>query len=279
MLMEFVVNVTLDNKTLNEILQYYQISERMKKVLKTEQRIFVNKEIVSYKTHITMSDYVHIDFPDECCNIEPQEDILEHYYEDSLYLVVDKPVGVKCGGYRTNEKNTIASYISGYYKKINHRGGIHFAKNEDIDVSGLLIVSKNAYAQGLMENKSENAKRTYRCLVEGRMVEKGNCVIQLGVVRDGENRRRVISKTGLQAVTKYSVVGYIGNMTIVDCQPLNEVTHQIRAHLSALGHPLVGDIVYGGLDLGDKMYCECIKIELFNRQSNKKVIIEKDPTY
>lgn len=277
--MEFFVNIKLEGKTIIQLLEHYNVSVRTSKKLKEEKRIYVNQLIKPLGYVLSMGDVVFIDFAMEECNVQPEEDVLEHYYEDDLYLVVDKPVGMKCGGYRFHETGTVANCIAGYYKKIHHHAPIRFAKNEDVDVSGLLIVSKSSYAQSQMEDKSANAKRTYRCLVEGRVKEKGNRIIQLGVVRDGENRKRIVSKTGLQAVTKYEVIDYIGNMTLIECQPINEVTHQIRVHLSAIGHPIVGDKVYGGLDLGDKMYFECIKIDMYNRYTNKNITIEKDPTY
>lgn len=277
--MNILVNAKLTSMTISEVLTLFKVSVRTKKILKLENRLVVNGKIKPSNYKLELGDRLEVKFPEEVNNSVPVNISLEHYYEDDLYLVVDKPVGMACGGYSQKEMSTVANAISYHYQQINHQGAVHFSKNEDRDVSGLLLISKTSYAQSQMEKKGENATRTYRCLVQGMMKEKGNCTIQLGVVRDGHKKRRIVSRTGLQAVTKYEIIGYIGNMTIVECVAVTEVTHQIRVHLSEIGHPIVGDKVYGGVDTGEKMYFECVKIEFYNRVLDKMITVEKEPLY
>lgn len=277
--MKIKITAKFSGLTINEVLTKLHVSVRSKKYLKTEDSLYINGKLKPSNHRVNIGEELDIKFPEEVPNVLPYDLGIEHFYEDDLYLIVDKPVGMACGGYSPRESSTVANHVAYHYENINHMSSIHFSKNEDSDVSGLLMVSKSAYAQSQMENKGENATRTYRCLVEGHMKKKGNGTIQLGVVRDGQNKRRIASNSGLQAVTKYEIIDYIGNMTLIECIPETEVTHQIRVHLSEIGHPIVGDKVYGGVELGDKMYFECIKIEFFNRVLDKMITVEKEPTY
>jgi len=117
----------------------------------------------------------------------------------------------------------------------------------DKDTSGVLLVAKNDRALRHLQDqfKGRQVRKTYLALVEGRMsARRGRVEAPIG--RDpGSRKRMAVVPRGREAITRFRVLRYIGDYSIVEARPLTGRTHQIRVHFAFLGHPVVGDSLYG----------------------------------
>jgi len=130
----------------------------------------------------------------------------------------------------------------------------------DKDTSGLIVIAKNDFVRKYLADqfKSRTVTKGYLVLVKGRLSpEQG--IIEAPIGRDSHNRQKMaVVATGKEASTKYQVRKYLGNYSFVEAVPLTGRTHQIRVHFAAIGHPVVGDPVYGAKGR-HKATASCIK--------------------
>ncbi len=172
-------------------------------------------------------------------------------YEDRDVIIVDKPAGVLTLPTANHESNTLLERVTKYLS-VRHGGGSHYVgvlHRLDKDTSGALAMAKNAKALKVFQAlfKSHEIERQYLAVVEGKVV-RDQGTIDLPLVADRGDLRRGVARNpgeGKTAVTHYRVLErYGGAATLLACWLETGRTHQIRIHMSAIGHPVVGDAVY-----------------------------------
>jgi 23S rRNA pseudouridine1911/1915/1917 synthase len=170
-------------------------------------------------------------------------------HEDADLIIADKPAGLLTLSTEAGEKDTLLSRVNAYlqfrYRKRPYVGVVH---RLDKETSGAVVFARSRdVLRGLQELfRRHDVEREYVALVEGR-VEKDAGTIGLEVVRDRGDRRRGTARPGekgVRAVTHYRVLERFGGATALALTLETGRTHQIRIHLAALGHPVVGDAVY-----------------------------------
>ncbi|HWC65095.1 MAG TPA: RluA family pseudouridine synthase [Thermoanaerobaculia bacterium] len=170
-------------------------------------------------------------------------------HEDAHLIVVDKPAGLLTLPTEAHEKDTLLSRVNAYlqhrYRKRPYVGVVH---RLDKETSGAVVFARSRETlHGLQELfRRHDVEREYVALVEGR-VAKASGTIGLDLVRDAGDRRRGTARrgeTGVRAVTHYRVLRPMAAATLVALRLETGRTHQIRVHLAAIGHPVVGDAVY-----------------------------------
>jgi len=190
--------------------------------------------------------------PPESRLLEPELIPFDILYEDDDVLVIDKPAGLPVHPAPGHPDHTLVNAILAYLSVPPDtddplRPGI--VHRLDMDTSGVMLVARNRIAQAnLVEQfKSHSVAKLYLVLVKGHLApERG--VIEAPIGRDPRNRKRmavVAEGQGRPASTGYHVMKYIDNYSLLEVTPETGRTHQIRVHLAAIGHPVVGDATYG----------------------------------
>ena len=185
-------------------------------------------------------------------DIEPENIPLSILYEDEQLLVVDKPKGMvvhpSAGHYSGTLVNALLYHCKGNLSGINGvlRPGI--VHRIDKDTTGALLVCKTdlAHRDLAQQLKEHSITRRYRAIVHGNLKEEEG-TIEGAIGRHPTERKKMAinPKNGKPAVTHYKVLEHYKNYSYIECRLETGRTHQIRVHMSSIGHPLVGDFVYG----------------------------------
>lgn len=218
-----------------------------------EGQVYVNDVPRKASYRLKVDDEIVFQIPEA---VEPSvcaEDIpLSILYEDDDVLVVNKPKGMVVhpapGHYSGTLVNAILYHCKGQLSGINGvlRPGI--VHRIDRDTTGSLIVCKNdrAHKEIARQLKEHSVTRSYRAIVHG-VLNTDEGTINAPIGRDEKNRRRmaVNEKNGKQAITHYKVLKRFREYTYIECRLETGRTHQVRVHMTSIGHPLLGDEVYG----------------------------------
>ena len=205
----------------------------------------------SYKGKI--GDCVELTIPNPVKLEVLAEDIpLDIMYEDSDLLVVNKPKGMvvhpAAGNYSGTLVNALLAYCGDSLSSLNGKFRPGIVHRIDKNTSGLLIVAKNDFAHESLSQqiKAHSFTRIYEAVVHGNIKEDDGTV-DAPIGRHPINRKKmaVTEKNSRNAVTHYHVVCRYGNFTHIQCKLETGRTHQIRVHMSYIGHPIAGDDIYG----------------------------------
>lgn len=239
------------DKYLAEVMNDYSRSFLQKQL--KDGNVSVNEKTAKASLKIAEDDEVRIFIPE---NKEPDivpEDIpLDILYEDQELLVVNKPKGMvvhpSAGHYSHTLVNALMFHCKDQLSGINGvlRPGI--VHRIDMDTTGALVVCKTDLAhQSLAEQlKIHSITRKYRAIVHGRLKEDfGRIEGTIGRHPTDRKKMAINVKNGKPATTHYKVLERFDQFTYVECELETGRTHQIRVHMSSIGHPLLGDVVYG----------------------------------
>ena len=218
-----------------------------------DRQVAVNGTVQKANYRLKAEDYVTVQIPDAVeTPILPENIPLDILYEDDDLLVVNKPKGMvvhpSAGHYNGTLVNALMYHCAGKLSGINGvlRPGI--VHRIDMDTTGSLVVCKNDFSHiSLAEQlKVHSITRKYRAIVHGRLKEEeGTVSAPIGRHPIDRKKMAVNDKNGKEAVTHYRVLERFRQFTYIECQLETGRTHQIRVHMSSLGHPLLGDAVYG----------------------------------
>ncbi|MEK3731420.1 RluA family pseudouridine synthase [Paenibacillus sp. FSL M8-0334] len=188
-------------------------------------------------------------FPYREYGVEPVWHELEVLYEDDFCLVANKPAGINVHGDSTGgEELTLNHAVAAYYQASGLHTAVRPIHRLDKDTTGPVLYAKNEYAQLKLDEDMREKKiaRIYAAIVQGQ-VQDGLTTIDLPIGKDRHHRsRRRVSLTGQQAVTHILSVERSRYASLLRLRLETGRTHQIRVHMSHMGHPLIGDSLYGG---------------------------------
>ena len=223
-----------------------------------QEFILVNGRPVksSYKVKPLDEIVILLDRPKYDNEIVPEDIPLDIVYEDDDLIVVDKPAGLVvhpgCGNYTGTLVNAIAWHLKDHPEYDPNDPTVGLVHRIDKDTSGLLVVAKNADAKTCLGRQffHKTTRRLYNALVWGSFAESEGR-IEGNIARHPRDRMQMAvfppdSGVGKAAVTHYRVLEEFGYATLVECRLETGRTHQIRAHMKHIGHPLFNDSRYGG---------------------------------
>lgn len=221
-----------------------RISNKALKALKKDGDIKVNHITRTVRYPLNVGDVVELYYPNEAkqSKITPWYFPLKVVYEDDYLMVINKPKGMPSIPNKRYAKHTLANVLTAYYEMNGIPSAIHLVSRLDKDTSGLILVAKSRRMHQLLIGEFE---RKYLFLVEGKL--KKSCgVIDAPIEKEeGSVVRRCVRNDGKRAVTHYKVLKANDATSLVEARLETGRTHQIRVHFAYLGHPLIGDLLYG----------------------------------
>ena len=200
-----------------------------------------------------------LDRPRHDTTIEPEDIPLDVVYEDDDVMVINKPAGLVVhpgvGNFHGTLVNAIAWHLRNLPSYDPNDPEVGLVHRIDKDTSGLLVIAKTAEAKTNLGVQffNKTTHRSYNALVWGNFVEDEGR-IEGNIARDPKDRLRMAvfppdSEIGKPAVTHYRVIERFGYVTLVECILETGRTHQIRAHMKHIGHPMFADERYGGMEI------------------------------
>lgn len=216
-----------------------------------ENKILINEKIAKGKLKLSIGDIIKIDIPKpQKLEVEAEDIPLDIIYEDKDIVIVNKPKDMVVHPAPGNYTGTLVNALLNHCDDLSGINGVirpGIVHRIDKDTSGILVIAKNDLAHNELaaQFKEHSIKREYYALVEGR-IKKDEGTIDAPIGRHPNNRLKfAVCEGGKRAVTHYKVLDVFNSCTLIKCTLETGRTHQIRVHMAFIGHPLVGDTIYG----------------------------------
>lgn len=216
-----------------------------------EGRVLLNNKQAKPGHKVKANDLIRVSLPEpEPSALEPENIAIEVLYEDDDIIIVNKPAGLAMHPGAGRAKGTLVNALLGRYKSLSTIGGplrpgiVH---RLDKDTTGVLVIARNneSHINLARQFKEHSTGRRYMALVWG-SIPQDQGTIDIAIGRDISHRKKISSRTkkSREAQTVFSVIKRYPAFTLMELSPQTGRTHQIRVHMAAINHPVVGDPLY-----------------------------------
>ena len=251
----FSLEWTIEEQDSNQVLREFLAKKNISKSALTDIKykggyISVNQHEVTVRHILKRGDRVNVIFPTEegSEQLKGEKLPLSIVFEDEYVMVVEKPAGMSTIPSREHPTGSLANAIIGYYEQIGHSATVHIVTRLDRDTSGLVLIAKHRHIHHLLSlSKSiKTVERKYKALITGTLIPPTG-IVEKPIDRMPDSIiKREVSENGQYACTEYQTLQSFDPFSLVELKLQTGRTHQIRVHMTYLGHPLLGDDLYGG---------------------------------
>lgn len=237
------------DNVLHVLKEQFFLSDRLITKLKKANKIYLNSLPTYTKKSVTVGDTVSvlIDFEEDNSNIVASNIPLNIIYEDDYLLVINKPANIAIHPSILHFDNSLSNGVKFYFDKLGLKKKIRIVNRLDRNTSGIVVFAKNEYIQECLikQMKTKELKKEYLAIAKG-ILESKSGTLNFPIARkEGSIIERTVSSDGDSAITHYDVVKEFNNLSLVHIVLETGRTHQIRVHFSYIGHPILGDTLYG----------------------------------
>ena len=236
-------------KPIKEFLKKQGISHRLLLTLKKHNSILVNQKTVFTNYLLNADEIIILDlnYAEESDNIIPTAMPLSIIYEDEALLILNKPAGIPVHPSLHYYENSLSNGVKYYFTQIGLNKKIRPVNRLDKDTSGLVLFAKNEYVQECLikQMQTKDFVKEYIALITGHLTQKSGTICASIARKSNSIIERVISPNGEVAITHYTRLKNFSDFSLVRFTLETGRTHQIRVHAKFIGHPLLGDTLYG----------------------------------
>lgn len=267
------------DNVLHVLKEQFLLSDRLITKLKKANKIYLNSLPTYTKKSVTVGDTVSvlIDFEEDNSNIVASNIPLNIIYEDDYLLVLNKPANIAIHPSILHFDNSLSNGVKFYFDKLGLKKKIRIVNRLDRNTSGIVILAKNEYIQECLikQMKTNEFKKEYLAIAKGILESKSDTLNFPIARKEGSIIERTVSSDGDSAITHYDVVKEFNNLSLVHIVLETGRTHQIRVHFSHIGHPILGDTLYGSpSELINRQALHSYKLTFIHPVTKKVVSLE-----
>ncbi|WP_422485275.1 RluA family pseudouridine synthase [Gudongella sp. DL1XJH-153] len=263
---------------LKSFLKDKGLSGRMISKALRSGEIKINSNSCKGKDIVNKGARVYFRMEEEDSDMMPQKMDLEILFEDLDILVLDKKPFILVHPTPNHPEGTLSNGVAYYFIEKGIKRKVRILNRLDRDTSGVIVFAKNPYGHQQLAGQMEKGsiEKKYLAVVHG-IVKSDSGLIDLPLGKHEDGIRQTVRKDGLQALTKYRVMERMQDSTLLELELVTGRTHQIRVHLSHIGHPIMGDNLYSEMEAPiDRQALHAYSLSFYTPRSGECVNIKTD---
>ena len=259
-----------------EYLELKGLSRNIRKKARIEDVIYINGQKARNYYELHRGDILELIFEEQMNQeIDVNNKDFKILFEDQYIMIIEKESGISSQPSRKHPTDNVISCVKNYFMKNNINSNIHLVNRLDFSTSGLMIIAKDGITH--FEFSKINIVKKYLCEITGH-INPNNGTINLPIGRyDAPSIKRYVTEEGKESITHYKVIKNNENTDYVEVTLETGRTHQIRVHFSYLGHPLIGDELYG--TKADNLKLHCYYLSFNHPWTNERIEVKNYPNW